>query len=652
MSSDCVADRATTGGPPAMVSWQKTPYDAIVIAPLEACNGYGALREFRADPHTHTLLDVAAHIMADDSLYNSHAAVGLTIAPYEDDITGESFDPFDDSITLLPLCKVLHRLLPSAAARGDLANLSFAGGGLRIELVVYGCESATAAVAHAKAAQLAAPRRRREALIADTAALRAALERASVAGVEAAAMDSGSSDPRDLLAAAVMTIDALVKAMLPTRTEETVVDLALKLASEKCGDINVAFLEAVRCGDCDIARAFVQTLGVNVDAARDRNDRTALHHAAITGDAAMVKLLAGNFGACPEARCDDGRTPLLYAALGGHAGIVRDLANTYRANANARQRDGWTALHLAANNDHAEVARVLVAELGVSVDEHSTDSSEDPPVENPKEEEEEASLLVMKLLSKLLAARTTPKAATALHHAAEQGNTGVARVLIELGADVNARCSVGYTPLHWATLKNRVQVATLLIDSKADLNAKQRDGWTPLHIAAENGREDVCQALLATGHRIDVNIAEEESRTPLHIAAEKGEVGVLQLLAKDGRASTAAICKFCRTPLHWAAFKGKADVIRVLVLDMKADVNVPQSDDGWTALHLAAANGHTEAVRALVNDLGASTTAVDNERKTAEERARLRGHIEIVNLLFAARNPKKANNLRQGCSLQ
>ena len=97
--------------------WQKTPYDTIVIAPLEACNGYGALREFRADPHTHTQLDVAAHVMADDSLYHLHAAVGLTIAPYEDDITGEAFDPFDDSIALLPLCEVLHRLLPSAAAR-------------------------------------------------------------------------------------------------------------------------------------------------------------------------------------------------------------------------------------------------------------------------------------------------------------------------------------------------------------------------------------------------------------------------------------------------------------------------------------------------------------------------------------------------------
>ena len=563
------------------------------------------------------------------TLWPTTAAVSLTIAPYEDDVTGEAFDPFDDSIALLPLCEVLHRLLPSAAARGDLANLSFAGGGLRIELVVDGCESAAAAIAYAKAAQLAAPRRRREALTADTAALRAALERASVAGVEAATVDSGSSDPREVLAAAVATIDALVKEMPPMRTEEMVVDLALKLASEKGGNINAAFLETVRRGDCAVARAFVQTLGVNVDTARDANGRMALHHAVLKGDAAMVKLLAGDFGACPEVRCDVGRTPLLYAALSGRADIVRDLVNTYGANSKARQRDGWTALHLAANNDHTEVARVLVAELSVSVDELSTDSSE--------QSTDKAGDLLFALLRGVVAG-TTPKAATPLHRAAEQGHASVARILIKLGADVNARCDVGRTPLHWASLKNKAEVATLLIESKADLNAKQKDGWTPLHIAAGNGHSRVCRSLLAAGDRIDVNITENGARTPLHIAVKEGEVGVVQLLAKDGRASAAAICKLCRTPLHWAAFKGKTDVIRVLVLEMKANVNAPQSDDGWTALHLAAANGHTEAVRALVNELGAGTTAVDKEGKTAEQRARLNGHSEIAALICSRRN--------------
>ena len=420
-------------------------------------------------------------------------------------------------------------------------------------------------------------------------------------------------------------------------------EVARKLASEKGGNITAAFLEAVNRGDCAVARAFVQTLHVNVNSARDRNDRTALHHAALKGDAAMVKLLAGDFGASPEVRCDDGRTPLLYAALGGHAGIVRDLANTYGANTKARQHDGWTALHLAASKDHAEVTRVLVAELGAIVDER--DDSPDKPARNEGEW----------LANLLLALRCrTPKAATPLHHATAQGSASVARVLIELGADVNALCNFGRTPLHWAARNNSPEVATLLIGGEADINAKQQhEEYTPLHLAAEFGHESVCRALLAAGDRIEINATAANGRTPLHIAAVEGEVGVVRLLAKDGRASATAQCKMGRTPLHWAAFKGKTDVIRVLVRDVNVDVDIAQPN-GWTALHLAAANDYSEAVSALIGELGANTTAVDNDGKTAEARARLYGQADVVKL-FAARRPtkaEKATKLVRGCSLQ
>ena len=158
---------------------------------------------------------------------------------------------------------------------------------------------------------------------------------------------------------------------------------------------------------------------------------------------------------------------------------------------------------------------------------------------------------------------------TPLHIAAENGSEAVAQLLLENGAVANARCRNNYTPLHMAALKGSKAVARLLLEKGADANARCSDNCTPLHIAAENGSEAVAQLLLENG--ADANARYWNKNTPLHIAALKGSEAVARLLLGNGADANAG-GRNNKTPLHIAAENGSKAVARLL-LENGADVN-------------------------------------------------------------------------------
>jgi ankyrin repeat protein len=81
------------------------------------------------------------------------------------------------------------------------------------------------------------------------------------------------------------------------------------------------------------------------------------------------------------------------------------------------------------------------------------------------------------------------------------------KVLIEAGADVNAKTYEGYTPLHCAVDINGPscrgempsQIMRLLVNAGAQLEEQQHWGWTPLMRAVLEGTSDEVRALLAVG---------------------------------------------------------------------------------------------------------------------------------------------------------
>jgi len=102
-----------------------------------------------------------------------------------------------------------------------------------------------------------------------------------------------------------------------------------------------------------------------------------------------------------------------------------------------------------------------------------------------------------------------------LHYAVDKGHNEFVELLIENGADVNAKKVDGDTPLHAAAMNGHKAIAELLIENGADVNANSWGGWTPLHCAKT---KEITELLLTNG--ADVNAKHDEGETPLDCAEE------------------------------------------------------------------------------------------------------------------------------------
>jgi ankyrin repeat protein len=88
------------------------------------------------------------------------------------------------------------------------------------------------------------------------------------------------------------------------------------------------------------------------------------------------------------------------------------------------------------------------------------------------------------------------KRCTALHMAARRGNVEVAEALLDCGAEIDARDSLGETPLRRSVNCNNPQVASLLLARGADVHSIGSKGLTPLLAARSSAMK---QVLLARG---------------------------------------------------------------------------------------------------------------------------------------------------------
>jgi len=67
---------------------------------------------------------------------------------------------------------------------------------------------------------------------------------------------------------------------------------------------------------------------------------------------------------------------------------------------------------------------------------------------------------------------------TPLHDAANNGHAEIVLLLIEAGADVNARCLDGWTPLIRACNSSHNRIAKLLLKNGADVNSRNKEGYS------------------------------------------------------------------------------------------------------------------------------------------------------------------------------
>ncbi len=189
-------------------------------------------------------------------------------------------------------------------------------------------------------------------------------------------------------------------------------------------------------------------------------------------------------------------------------------------------------------------------------------------------------------------------AITALHFEAggDAADPWWVKVLIDHGADPDARDKLGRTALFYAELSENTEVFDVLADNGANVNAQDNDGATPLHNAARFSRADCAAALLRNG--ADPNIRGMSGGSPLFgtMWDRKASVETARLLIQAG-ACVNTKDNDGSFPLWKAALFGHTEMVKLLV-SSGADVNVERRE-GKTPLTVATDHGYPEIAEFL-----------------------------------------------------
>ena len=186
-----------------------------------------------------------------------------------------------------------------------------------------------------------------------------------------------------------------------------------------------------------------------------------------------------------------------------------------------------------------------------------------------------------------------PDGATALHWAAYEDDLGLARLLTDAGAVVDAVNDYGVTPLSLACDNGAAGMVTLLLEAGADPDVARTTGETPLMTCARTGDVDAVSALLA--HGADVQARSKGGFTAMLIATRVDDFGLAELLI-DAGAGVNDAASDGTTPLMVATVRGHAS-LAIFLLEQGADPNA--ADLGFTPLHWAAGSWHTELTGSL-----------------------------------------------------
>ena len=191
------------------------------------------------------------------------------------------------------------------------------------------------------------------------------------------------------------------------------------------------------------------------------------------------------------------------------------------------------------------------------------------------------------------------------------GRPEAVMTLLANGADSRAADADGNTPLHHAARSSDPGVAALLRDAAAEIDALNNDGWSPLAVACQVGNWRLARFLLERGAR-----TEPAEGTPVLLAAAATEdddpAGVLLLLKHKARAD--ARDRQRRSALHDAALAGHTAILDAL---LAAGANLEARDAlGRTPLLEAAASGRAAVVEHLLRH-SPDLAAVDGEGRNA-----------------------------------
>ncbi|WP_305806361.1 ankyrin repeat domain-containing protein [Stenotrophomonas sp. YIM B06876] len=221
---------------------------------------------------------------------------------------------------------------------------------------------------------------------------------------------------------------------------------------------------------------------------------------------------------------------------------------------------------------------------------------------------------------------------TPLHHAARSSDPGVAALLRDAAAEVDALNHEGHSPLALACQAGNWRLARFLLERGA--KPEPVDGVPVLVSAAGTDEDDPAGVQLLLKHKARLDARDRQRRSALHEAAQAGHVEIVAVLLNAG-ANIEARDALGRTPWLEAARYARAEVMERLLL------HTPQIDvvdaEGGNALLLAcrAENVSAGLIRRLL-ELGVAADVAGADGRRAVDLAAEAGRWAIVSQLDPA----------------
>jgi ankyrin repeat protein len=177
------------------------------------------------------------------------------------------------------------------------------------------------------------------------------------------------------------------------------------------------------------------------------------------------------------------------------------------------------------------------------------------------------------------------KGKTALHYAVElSSREDIVQQLVSHGADVNIVLSDGRTLLHYAIQCRSKKLARIFINSGVDIDAKCCRGLRAIQYAVGLfSMTDIAEQLVSRGADVTAVWPDDTGRTILHYAAQQGFLE-LALIAINSGVDIDAKCHGGLTALHIATLERKEDMKKML-MEAGAD-EYALTDDGFFARDL------------------------------------------------------------------
>ncbi|RBA08833.1 hypothetical protein FPRO05_07113 [Fusarium proliferatum] len=204
---------------------------------------------------------------------------------------------------------------------------------------------------------------------------------------------------------------------------------------------------------------------------------------------------------------------------------------------------------------------------------------------------------------------------TVLQRAASQGNLELVKLLIDLGANVNAKAPGSLTTvLQYASMQSSVEIVKYLVEHGASINEKASTVYkaTALGLAVANNHNRIAIYLIEQGASTD-KCHTTSGATLLQLAAKHRNHEIVTYLVENGAAVNAApSTDRGATALQFAAIYGNLKMA-VFLIEHGAHVSAKGAEvDGRTALEGAAEHGRLDMVHLLLGN--------DEEPETIEER--------------------------------